>query len=63
MKKLVIGALILLQLTITGCAAFIAGSGLGSLGYAGYEYAKSQPTNAASPGPSAQPTLSMNDIE
>ncbi|HLK86140.1 MAG TPA: hypothetical protein VKT27_06485 [Candidatus Binataceae bacterium] len=63
MKKLAIAALIALQLATTGCAAFIAGSALGSLGYAGYEYASSQPSHAASPEPSAQPTLSLNDIE
>ncbi len=63
MKKLAIAALVVLQLATAGCAAFIAGSALGSLSYAGYEYAKSQPTSVASPEPSAQPTLSLNDIE
>ena len=63
MKKLAVGALIALQLATAGCAAFIAGSALGSLGYAGYEYANSHPSNAAPPEPSAQPTLSLNDIE
>jgi hypothetical protein len=47
---------------IAGCPAFILGSVVGSLGYAGYEYAN---VSAAPPyaQPSAQPTLSLNDIE
>jgi len=63
MKKLAIAALIVLLLVIAGCAAFIAGAAVGSLGYAGYEYANSHPTSESSPEPGAQPTLSLNDIE
>jgi len=53
MNKLAIAALIVLLLVIAGCAAFIAGAAVGSLGYAGYEYANSHPTSESSPEPGA----------
>jgi hypothetical protein len=63
-KWLGVGGLVILGFGITGCPAFIVGSVVGSLGYAGYEYAE----RGAAPGtpqsqPSAQPTLSLNDVE
>ena len=61
-KWLAVGGLLVLGFGIAGCPAFILGSVVGSLGYAGYEYAN---VSAAPPHaqPSAQPTLSLNDIE
>ena len=48
---------------ITGCPALIVGSiiGGGSLGYAGYEYGRSEA--ALKSQPTAMPTPSLNDIE
>ena len=63
--RLKLGGLVVLGLALAGCPAFIVGSIVGSAGYAGYEYAKSGAAPAITPQaePSAQPTLSLNDIE
>ena len=64
-RRLRLGALVILGLTLAGCPAFIAGSIVGSAGYAGYEYAKGGAAQGTTPQvePSAQPTLSLDDIE
>jgi hypothetical protein len=64
-KWLAVGGLLVLGFGIAGCPAFILGSVVGSLGYAGYEYANVSAAPRATPQaqPSAQPTLSLNDIE
>lgn len=55
----------ILGFAVAGCPAFIVGSVVGSLGYAGYEYANSSAAPGTSPQqqPSAQPRLSLNDVE
>jgi hypothetical protein len=62
-KWLAIGGLAMLVFGITGCPALIVGSiiGGGSLGYAGYEYGRSEA--ALKSQPTAMPTPSLNDIE
>jgi hypothetical protein len=58
----IVGGLVLLGFGVAGCAALIVGSVVGSLDLAGYEYVKAgAPTPQAQP--SAQPKLSLNDIE
>jgi hypothetical protein len=62
-----VSIILVLSIELTGCAAFILASAAGSLGYAGYQYAKAE-SNAqvkpsAQPTPSSQPTLTLNDIE
>jgi hypothetical protein len=56
---------VILGFAVAGCPAFIVGSVVGSLGYAGYEYANSGAVPGTSPRqqPSAEPTLSLNDVE
>ena len=66
MKKwMAILALIVLASGITGCAAFLLGSVVGSLSYAGYQYANASASPQPTPqgAPDAQPTLTLNDIE
>jgi hypothetical protein len=64
-KWLPVGGLAMLALGITGCPALIVGSIVGSLGYAGYEYAKTETAPGTPPQsqPTARPTPSLNDIE
>jgi len=57
-----IGVLVLLGFGVAGCAALIVGSVVGSLDLAGYEYVKAS-APAPQTQPSAQPKLSLNDIE
>jgi hypothetical protein len=61
-KWLGIGGLVLLGFGVAGCAALIVGSVVGSLDLAGYEYVKAR-APAPQTQPSAQPKLSLNDIE
>jgi len=67
-KGLITASIILvLSIELTGCAACILASAAGSLGYAGYQYAKAE-SNAqvkpsAQPIANSQPTLTVNDIE
>jgi hypothetical protein len=55
----------MLAFGIAGCAALIVASVVGSLDVAGYEYANAGASTETSPQqqPSAQPTLSLNDVE
>ena len=55
----------MLAFGIAGCAALIVASVVGSLDVAGYEYANAGASVETSPQqqPSAQPTLSLNDVE
>jgi len=64
-KLLAIGGLVMLGFGIAGCPAFIAGSVVGSVGYAGYEYAKTGavPGTPLQSQPRAAATPSLNDIE
>jgi hypothetical protein len=64
-KWFVVGALVMLAFGIAGCAALIVASVVGSLDVAGYEYANAGAPTETSPQqqPSAQPTLSLRDIE
>ena len=64
-KWFAVGWLVMLALGIGGCAALIVGSVVGSLDVAGYEYANAGAPTGTSPQsqPSAQPTLSLSDIE
>jgi hypothetical protein len=65
MRKLPIVGFALLGLGITGCPALIVGSIVGSLGYAGYQYTRTDaaPKPASQPQPTAKATPSLNDIE
>jgi hypothetical protein len=61
-KLLAVGGLVTLALGIAGCAALLVGSVVGSVDLAGYEYVNATaPTPQAQP--SAQPTLSLSNIE
>jgi hypothetical protein len=60
-KWVAVGGLVMLAFGIAGCAALIVGSVVGSLDLAAYEYANAGA--APAPQPSAQPTLSLSDIE
>jgi hypothetical protein len=64
-KGLKLSGIVILGLLAAGCPAFILGSVVGSVGYAGYEYAQAGAAPTATPQaqPSAQPTLSLNNIE
>jgi hypothetical protein len=64
-KRFAVGALVMLAFGIAGCAALIVASVVGSLDVAGYEYANAGASIETSPQqqPSAQPTLSLNDVE
>ncbi len=62
-KSLAVVVLVTLALGVTGCAALIVSSVVGSLDLAGYEYANAGAAPAPQPQPSAQPTLSLSDIE
>jgi hypothetical protein len=66
-KWLGIGGLVLLGFGVAGCAALIVGSVVGSLDLAGYEYVNAGAGAASEKRtqlqPSAQPTLSLSDIE
>jgi hypothetical protein len=64
-KWLAVGGLVMLAFGIAGCAALIVASVVGSLDVAGYEYANAGASTETSPQqqPSAQPTLSLNDVE
>jgi hypothetical protein len=63
----IVGGLVLLGFRGAGCAALIVGSVVGSLDLAAYEYANAGAGAASEkrrqPQPSAQPTLSLSDIE
>jgi len=61
-KLVAVAWLVTLTLGVTGCAALVVGSVVGAGGLAGYEYVNTNaPTSRAQP--SAQPKLSLNDIE
>jgi hypothetical protein len=64
-RSLKLGGIVILGLTLAGCPAFILGSLVGTAGYAGYEYANNSAAQHTGPQaqPSAQPTLSLDDIE
>jgi hypothetical protein len=62
-KWVAVGGLVMLAFGIAGCAALIVGSVVGYLDLAAYEYANSGAAPAPQPQPSAQPTLSLSDIE
>ena len=62
-KWVAVAALVMFAFGIGGCAALIVGSVVGSLDLAGYEYAKTGAEPAPQPQPSAQPTLSLSNIE
>lgn len=64
-KLLAIGGLVMLGFGIAGCPAVIAGSVVGSVGYAGYDYAKTGavPGTLLQSQSRAAATPSLNDIE
>ena len=64
-KWFAVGALVMLAFGIAGCAALIVTSVVGSLDVAGYEYVNAGAPTETSPQqqPSAQSTLSLNDVE
>jgi hypothetical protein len=62
-KWVAVAALVMFAFGIGGCAALIVGSVVGSLDLAGYEYANAGAAPAPQPQPSAQPTLSLSNIE
>ena len=61
----ILGGLVLLGFGVAGCAALFVGSVVGSLDLAAYEYANAGAASEkrTQPQPSAQPTLSLSDIE
>ena len=60
-----VGGLVMLAFGIAGCAALIVASVVGSVDVVGYEYANAGASTETSPQqqPSAQSTLSLNDVD